>query len=59
MAESTVQVAAVPPKVTVPPVKSVPVMTTLVPPAAAPVLGDMPLIVGATLVSFRSPFVAS
>jgi hypothetical protein len=42
-------VAAVPPKVTaVTPVKSVPVMVTLVPPASGPEAGDTVLMVGAS-----------
>ena len=40
--------ALVPPKWTdVAPVKSVPVMVTLVPPAVAPMFGETPVIVGA------------
>lgn len=49
VAESTVQVAAVPSKVTVPPVRLVPVMTTVVPPAVGPEFGTILLMVGAGL----------
>lgn len=47
VAESTVQEAGVPPKVTLPPVRYVPVMTTVVPPAIGPEMGAMLVMVGA------------
>ena len=48
VSESTVKSAARPPKVTpLAPVKLLPVMTTLPPPAVVPVAGVMPLTEGA------------
>jgi hypothetical protein len=50
VAETTLQVAATPPKVTeVMPLRFVPVMVTGVPPISGPELGAMPEMVGAAM----------